>query len=110
MTTTAPNIRFREARERLGLSAEEVAASCGVGPVKIREIEDLEDDLTWCHSPKMVQKFCRVLGIRPIELFATDFRDPPQFPLVSWLNGFNKNAVREELRLSSLRISMNGGS
>lgn len=77
MTATAPNIRFREARQRAGLSAEEVAASCGVHPIDIWEIEGLEGDLTWCHSPKKVQNFCRVLGIHPIELFASDFKESP---------------------------------
>ncbi|HEU6447889.1 MAG TPA: helix-turn-helix transcriptional regulator [Verrucomicrobiae bacterium] len=77
MTATPPNIRFREARERRGLSADEVAESCGVQPIDVWEIEGLENDLEHCYSPKMLQKFCHILGIRPIELFADDMNEPP---------------------------------
>jgi len=77
VTATTPNILFREARERRGLSVEKLAASCGIAPLDILEIEGLEGDLSWCHTPKMVQKYCQVLGIRPIDLFAPGFEEPP---------------------------------
>jgi transcriptional regulator with XRE-family HTH domain len=69
VTTTAPHIRFREARERLGLSADEVAARCDLQPIDVWEIEGLEGDLESCYTPRQVQKFCQVLSIRPIDLF-----------------------------------------
>jgi transcriptional regulator with XRE-family HTH domain len=69
-TTTAPHIRFREARERLGLSQGELAAQSGVSDSGVWDIEAFEGDLTCCYSPSDVRKFCRALGIRPVELFA----------------------------------------
>jgi transcriptional regulator with XRE-family HTH domain len=77
MTATEPHLRFREARERRGLSAEHVAESCGFHPIHVWEIEGLEGDLTDCYSPGTVRKFCRVLGIRPIELFTDKTVEPP---------------------------------
>ena len=72
MTATAPHLRFREARERLGLSPDEVAQRSGVSSAGVWDIEECEGDLTCCYSPRDVQQFCRVLGIRPVELFADE--------------------------------------
>ena len=77
MTTTAPHIRFREVRERLGLSAEEVTARCDLQPIDVWEIEGLEGDLEMSFTPKQVQKFCQVLGIQPIDLFGDDISETP---------------------------------
>ena len=74
---TAPHLRFREARERLGLSPDELAARSGVTDAGVWDIEDFAGDLTCCYSPKDVQKFCRVLGIRPVELFADTVAESP---------------------------------
>jgi hypothetical protein len=76
MTTTAPHIRFREARERLGLSPDELAAQSGFSASGVWDIEAREGDLTCCYSPNDVRKFCRVLGIRPVELFAAEISEP----------------------------------
>ena len=76
MNTVAPHTRFREARERLGLSPDEVAAQSGVSDAGVSDIEKCEGDLTCCYSPRDVQKFCRVLGIRPVELFGEEISDP----------------------------------
>lgn len=76
MSEFAPNLRFREARERLGLSPPEVAALSGVVDADVWEIEGLENDLTLCYSPNQIRQFCRVLGIRPIELFGEEITEP----------------------------------
>ena len=76
MNVVAPHIRFREAGERLGLSQEEVAAQSGVADAGVWDIEACEGDLTGCYSPRDVQKFCRVLGIRPVELFGEEISEP----------------------------------
>ena len=76
MTATAPHLRFREARERLGLSPDEVAQRSGVSSAGVWDIEKCEGDLTCCYSPRDVQKFCRVLGIRPVELFGEEISEP----------------------------------
>jgi hypothetical protein len=79
MTVTPPHVRFREARERIGLNEWDLAldSGVGVGSPAIYDIETYEGDLTCCYSPIEVQKFCRVLGIRPIELFADGISEPP---------------------------------
>jgi transcriptional regulator with XRE-family HTH domain len=76
VNAVAPHIRFREARERLGLSPAEVAARSGVSDAGVWDIEACEGDLTRCHSPRDVQKFCRVLGIHPVELFGEEISEP----------------------------------
>jgi len=77
MNTTAPHLRLQEARERLGLSQDEVAVRSGMSSAEIWDIEAFEDDLTCSHSPKEVQKLCQVLGIRPIDLFGSDITEDP---------------------------------
>ena len=77
MNPVAPHIRFREARERRGLSPDQVAAQSGVTDAGVWDIEACEGDLTCCYSPRDVQKFCRVLGIRPVELFGGEISEPP---------------------------------
>ena len=73
----APNIRFRQARERAGLSPDEFAARIAVNSPSVWDIECIDGELTSCYSPREVQEFCRVLGIRPIELFADSISEPP---------------------------------
>ena len=77
MTATAPHLRFREARERLGLSQEEVAARSGVSSPSVWDLEAIEGELTSCISPRDVQQLCRVVGLRPAELFGDDITEPP---------------------------------
>jgi len=77
VNAVVPHIRFREARERLGLSPDEVAAQSGVSDAGVWDIEACEGDLTCCYSPRDVQKFCRVLGIRPVQLFGGEISESP---------------------------------
>ena len=77
MIATAPHLRFREARERLGLSPDEVASRSGISSASIWDIEQFEHDLTACYSPRDLQRFCRILGIRPVELVADSIAEPP---------------------------------
>ena len=77
VTTIAPHIRFREARERRGISPEQFAALCGLHPLDVWEIEGLENDLEQSSTPREVQKFCQVLGIRPIDLFSDGISEAP---------------------------------
>ena len=76
LNATAPNLRFREARERLGLSPQEVAARSGVSSSAVWDIEEIDDDLTSCYSPRQLQQFCRVLAIHPVKLFADEISEP----------------------------------
>lgn len=69
MDEIGPHIRFRQARERRGLSPEEAAGHCGISSSCIWDIELCEGDLTHCYSPNDIRQFCRVLGIHPVELF-----------------------------------------
>lgn len=75
MAYVEPNIRFREARERLGLSPDEAASRSGLSDSEIWDIEAIADELTSCYSPKEVQQFCQALQLRPIELFADNFAE-----------------------------------
>lgn len=70
MTEIAPQIRFREARRRLRLTPDEVAARSGIPYADVGEMELFDRDLVCCYSPRQLQRFCRVLKIRPIQLFA----------------------------------------
>ena len=72
MNAITPRLRFRQARERLGLSPEDVASRCGTSPGSVYDIEDFDGDMTACYSPKHIQRFCRVLNIRPAELFGVE--------------------------------------
>ena len=48
----------------------------GISSTSDWDIETCENDLSECHSPSEVQRFCRVLGIRPRELFAVEISEP----------------------------------
>jgi hypothetical protein len=66
LSAPTPNVRFREARERLGRSPDELEKRIGIN---IWDIEAFEDELTCCYSPKEVASFCRALEIVPADLF-----------------------------------------
>src|SRR5277367_4840115 len=70
-------LRFREFRERAGLSHDQVAHALGVSSSCIWDIESWEDELSTLYSPSDVQKFSKVLGVRPIELFGIEILEPP---------------------------------
>jgi len=65
----SPATRFREFRERAGLSHDEMAIGCEISSSCIWDIEAHDDELSSCYSPKQVLQLCEKLGIRPIELF-----------------------------------------
>jgi hypothetical protein len=77
MMATAPHTRFREARERAGLSIDEVATRSGISDLSVWDLEQFEGDLTACYSPKEVQLLCKAIGISPIELFGDGISEAP---------------------------------
>ena len=77
MTASTPRQRFREAREHLGLSHEEVAERCGISTSCVWDIESYDDELPTCYSAADLRRFCEVLQIRPVELFGDRVIAPP---------------------------------
>jgi transcriptional regulator with XRE-family HTH domain len=71
---TSITSNFRELRERAGLSLDEAAAAMGVSPFHI-ETDDAE--FTCSYSLADAQRFCRVLGARPSELFGVEVAEAP---------------------------------
>lgn len=71
MEPTPPNIRFRQARERAGLSHDQVGPQSGVpiGSSAVWDIETHEDELSSLYSPAEVRKFAALFGIHPAEFF-----------------------------------------
>jgi transcriptional regulator with XRE-family HTH domain len=65
--------RFRELRQRAGLSENEAGQQMGVS---VWDIEAVEDELTSCYSPAELRKFCQVLSARPSELFHITTSEP----------------------------------
>ena len=77
MNSTAPNaVRFREARERVGLSPDEAASRMGISSASLWDIECLDDELT-IYSPTEIRRFCRVLSVSPRELFGIELPAAP---------------------------------
>jgi DNA-binding XRE family transcriptional regulator len=74
--TVVPSKRFRELRERAGLSIDEAARRIGVPSPCIWDIESFEDEITSCYSPLEVQRFCKTLGASPSELFDVATSEP----------------------------------
>ena len=74
MNSTA--LRFREFRERVGLSHEEAARQMGISTPSVWDIESVEHEL-YCYSSAEVRRFCQVLGIRPGELLGVETEEPP---------------------------------
>ncbi len=73
----SPHFRFREFRERAGLSYDEAARLMGISFPAVRDIESYEDELSECYSATQVQQFCQVLGVRPSELFGVETIESP---------------------------------
>jgi transcriptional regulator with XRE-family HTH domain len=65
--------RFRELRERAGLSENEAGQKMGIS---VWDIEAVEDELTSCHSAADIRKFCQVLNARPSEVFDITTTEP----------------------------------
>jgi hypothetical protein len=74
--TVSPSKRFRELRERAGISHDEAAKRMGVSSPCIWDIESFEDELASCYSPYEVRHFCEVLGVRPSALFEVTTTEP----------------------------------
>jgi transcriptional regulator with XRE-family HTH domain len=70
--TTSPEFRFREFRERAGLSHDDAARKMGISTPSVWDIESCDDEISDCYSPSQVRQFCRVLGVHPTELFAIE--------------------------------------
>jgi len=75
--TKTPATRFREFREKAGLSHDEAASKMGISSPAVWDIESFEDDLPSCYSPAEIKTFCRVLGIHSINLFGEEISDSP---------------------------------
>ncbi|HEY2081656.1 MAG TPA: helix-turn-helix domain-containing protein [Verrucomicrobiae bacterium] len=74
---TSVAARFRQFRERDGLSENEASRQMGISPSCLWDIESFEGDLLQGYSPIELRKFCRVLGIHPNELFGVENKEPP---------------------------------
>ena len=65
----SPASRFRQYRERAGLSHDDAARQMGISSPSVWDIESHDGELSSCYSPKEVWQFCRVLGVRAVDLF-----------------------------------------
>lgn len=72
--TLSVSERFRELRERAGLTREEAANRMGVSPF---HIETTDDDFTISYSAADVKRFCQILSARPGELFGANTTELP---------------------------------
>jgi hypothetical protein len=68
--------RFKELRERAGLSHDEAARRMGVQPACVWDIESFEDEITSSYSPSEMRQFCEAIGARPAELFEVATTQP----------------------------------
>ena len=75
---TSPATKFREFRERASLSPDEVAKRFDplISSACIWDIESRDDELSSCYTPREVQRFSSILGVRPIELFGGEITEP----------------------------------
>ena len=73
----SPARRFREFRERAGLTHDSAARLMDIPTPCVWDIESADDELATCYSPAEVRHFCQVLGIHPGELFGLEAADPP---------------------------------
>jgi len=75
--TTSPEIRFREFRERAGLTHDDAARQMGISSPAVWDIESCDNEISECYSPSEVRQFCHVLGVHPSELFGVKTAEPP---------------------------------
>jgi DNA-binding XRE family transcriptional regulator len=75
--TTSSSKRFRELRERAGLSHDEAARQMGISSPCIWDIESYENEIGRCYSPGEVRQFCQVLSACPTELFEVTSTETP---------------------------------
>ena len=76
-STTSQASRFREIRERAGLTRDEVANTLLISGPSVWDIETHDDELSSCYSPRQVQKLCQVLRVRPTELLGIETTGSP---------------------------------
>lgn len=76
MKASEPHCRIKEARERAGLSMDEVAIRSGISWNSIYDLETCEGDLCAGYSPKEVERLCGATGIRPVDVFADGVSEP----------------------------------
>jgi DNA-binding XRE family transcriptional regulator len=69
--------RFREARERAGLSIAETARRAGISEACVWDLETDDNELTCAYSPADLQRFAAILNIRPAELLGVEMRSDP---------------------------------
>ncbi len=73
-----PGQRFRQLREKKHLLLDDIVQNCGIssiGTSSIRDLESHDGDMEDCYSPVQLAKFCRVLGVRAVDVFAPDFAE-----------------------------------
>lgn len=76
-SVTSPEFRFRQFRERAGLSPQDAAQQMDISSACIWDLETYEDELVDCYSPSDLRRFSQVLGIRPSELFGAEAVESP---------------------------------
>jgi transcriptional regulator with XRE-family HTH domain len=75
--STDPNaVRFREARERAGLSPDDAADRMGISSASLWDIECCAEELL-IYSPARIRQFSDVLGISPRGLFGIESQAAP---------------------------------
>jgi hypothetical protein len=75
-----PGQRFRQLREKKRLLVDDIVQNSnvpGFGTSAIYDLEQCDGDLESCYSGVQLAKFCRVLGIRAVDLFASNFDETP---------------------------------
>jgi pyridoxal phosphate enzyme (YggS family) len=75
-----PGQRFRQFREKKHLLVDDILQNCdvtGFSTSAIYDLEQCEGDVEDCYSGVQVAKFCRVLGVRAVDLFAPEFAEAP---------------------------------
>lgn len=76
MRVSSPHIKFREARERAGLSINDLAQLSGFASASIWDLEQFEGDLTSCYSPAELKQLCGILSINSADLFGESVCEP----------------------------------
>jgi len=73
----SPKVRFRELRERAGLSPAEAVKRMDISADCVWDIEAYDDELFECYSLSEVQRFCQAIGARLTELFPVETTESP---------------------------------
>jgi transcriptional regulator with XRE-family HTH domain len=85
---TSPASRFRELRERAGLSHDDVANRMRISSACIWDIEAQDDELSSVYSLADLKKISNTVGTTPSELFGVRISEPSVSPdELIWLIG-----------------------